>query len=240
MVSSIDGRVMVCVPKGEFLMGSTEDDPDSSVDERPQRTVYLDTFWIDQTEVTNASYRQCVEAGDCSAPDNRHYDDPAYSEHPVAGVQWDQAEAYCRWAGKSLCTEAQWEKAARGTDGRTYPWGEGIDCYRANYFGCMDGTTAVGSYSSGASPYGVYDMAGNVWEWVADWYFEYYYANSPQRNPQGPSSGEYRVVRGGSWFDYVKKLRAASRYTFDRDRRYHLIGFRCCSMTPQSCTGSDQ
>jgi formylglycine-generating enzyme required for sulfatase activity len=197
-VNPIDGAEMVYVPAGEFVMGS-----DRSKTEQPVHTVYLDAFWIDRTEVTNAGYRKCVEVGTCSQPrDTGWYNDPNRAEHPVVWVDWYQAKTYCEWAGKRLPTEAEWEKAARGTDGRTFPWGEGIDCDHAHYSGCpwtFGETAPVGSKPAGASPYGALDMTGNVWEWVADWYDPDYYSQSPDRNPPGPASGETRVLRGCSW-----------------------------------------
>jgi formylglycine-generating enzyme required for sulfatase activity/predicted Ser/Thr protein kinase len=215
---------MVYVPAGEFIMGSDEGDSD----EQPVHTVYLDAFYIDRTEVTNAQYRACVEAGACDALRyTTYYDNADYAQHPVVYVNCDDAEAYCRWAGKRLPTEAEWEKAARGTDGRTYPWGEGIDCDHAQYDECDGETVPVGSKPKGASPYGALDMAGNVLEWVADWYDSGYYSQSPARNPPGPDSGEYRVLRGGSW--YYSQRHAACTF---RDRNYSRrrnfnVGFRC-------------
>jgi len=215
---------MVYVPAGEFIMGSDEGDSD----EQPVHTVYLDAFYIDKTEVTNAQYRKCVEAGACDAPsDTIYYDDGNYAQRPVVFVNWYQADDYCRWAGKRLPSEAEWEKAARGTDGRTYPWGEGIDCDHAQYYGCGGGTVPVGSRPKGASPYGVLDMAGNVWEWVADWYGKDYYSRSPGRNPSGSDSGEYRVLRGGSWSSEAYVVRSAYRHWNDPGSRGSGVGFRC-------------
>jgi hypothetical protein len=197
---------MVLVPAGEFLMGSTLAD-----NQKPEHTVYVDAFYLDQYEVTWKQYQEfkllsrlTVSAGSGSG-DN----------YPVVNVNWNDATAYCGWLGKRLPTEAEWEKAARGSGGRTYPWGnEAVDAggiYRANYNTSSDGysnVAPVGSFPAGVSPFGVYDMAGNVWEWVADWYDESYYSRSPGQNPKGPDSGSSRSFRGGSWHDGPSYLAA--------------------------------
>jgi len=214
---------MLYVPAGEFTMGS-----DRNSNEQPVHTVYLDAFYIDKTEVTNAQYRKCVEAGGCDTPvKTTYYDNADYAQHPVVYVSWNDADAYCQWAGKRLPTEAEWEKAARGTDGRTYPWGEGIDCDHAQYGGCGGGTVPVGSKPKGASPYGALDMAGNVWEWVADWYDSGYYSQSPRRNPPGPDSGGGRVLRGGSLHGNQRFTRCAYRVGGNPGYWYFYVGFRC-------------
>ena len=220
----IDRTPYVHVPAGEFEMGSTTGDND----EQPVHRVYLDEYWIGQTEVTNAQYALCVSAGGCTAPSNSRWQDSDYRDHPVTHVDWNQARAYCAWAGVRLPTEAEWEKAARGTDGRIYPWGNSAPDDRfANYGNIIDGTTPVGNYPEGASPYGALDMAGNVWEWVNDWYDSDYYSQSPSENPQGPATGESRVLRGGSWDNYDSFVRSAFRFKYvpvDWGRYY---GFRC-------------
>lgn len=234
MISDEDGMTLVYVPAGEFEMGSEAEG--SGIDERPAHEVYLDAFWIDETEVTNDQYRLCVEAGACGTPfDPIYYDDENYGAHPVVYVDWYNADDYCSWAGRRLPTEAEWEKAARGNDGRTYPWGEGLDCSKANHWGCTDpeSTTPVGQFSSGASPYGVLDMAGNVWEWVADWYNKDYYSLLIDRNPKGPEtddagSGEDKVLRGGSCGRLGGYCVSSDRFHIDITYHYGKdIGFRC-------------
>jgi formylglycine-generating enzyme required for sulfatase activity len=235
LVTTPDGATWVYVPAGEFLMGSADGDAEAEPDERPQHTVYLDAFWIMQTEVTNAMYAVCVEAGACAAPPNvesstqsGYYGEPQFADYPVINVSWADASKYCEWAGGRLPTEAEWEKAARGTDGRIYPWGDDPpDAQRSNFGKHVGDTTLVGLYLSGASPYGALDMAGNVWEWTSDWYAEVSYANSPAQNPTGPSGGDLRVRRGGSWKADAINVRTADRYGFDPDNRRDVLGFRC-------------
>ena len=196
-ISPLDGAAMVYVPVGDFTMGLVEGDSDARDEELPQHTVTLDAFWIDRTEVTNAQYEKCVTAGACDAPEktksntrDSYYGNSLYDDYPVIYVTWYDAEDYCEWAGKRLPREAEWEKASRGTDGGEYPWGNGSPSATLANYGANEGdTTEVGSYAGGASPYGPLDMAGNVWEWVADWYDGDYYSSSPDRNPTGPSSG---------------------------------------------------
>jgi formylglycine-generating enzyme required for sulfatase activity len=223
----------ILIPAGEFVMGSP--DGEGNDDERPQHTVYLDAYYIDKYEVTTARYQACVDAGACdalqessSATRESYFGNPEYADYPVINVTWYQAEAFCTWEGRRLPTEAEWEKAARGTDGRTYPWGnEAPDAGLLNYDGNVGDTTPVGSYPSGASPYGVMDMAGNVWEWVNDWYGEDYYRQSPRDNPPGPATGAYRVLRGGSWYCDDDSVRSACRGLYSPVSWSYSLGFRC-------------
>jgi len=218
---------MVLIPAGEFTMGSTT----GASDEKPSHTVYLDAYAIDRYEVTNEQYRQCVESETCQPPRNtKYYDVPEYGRHPVVYLNWYRALAYCTWAGKRLPTEAEWEKAARGTDGRAYPWGNEWDSSKANVVGDtdgFDGTAPVGSFDVGRSPYGAYDMAGNVWEWVNDWYDAGYYRHSPKRNPDGPTQGKFKLLRGGSWRYTPKFARAAERLKHNPKHLHDNRGFRC-------------
>ena len=224
--SPADGKEMVYVPAGGFLMGSADGDKDSSADEKPQHRVYLDAFWIDKTEVTVAEYRRFCEATGREMP-------PApswgwHDDHPVSEVTWDDAAAYATWVGKRLPTEAEWEKAARGTDGRPYPWGNEWGPGKCANQVNSDTTQPVGSYPAGASPYGALDMAGNVEEWCADWYGESYYRFAPARNSAGPPSGEYRLLRGGSWLNALPRyFRGANRNYGVPDIRGNYYGFRC-------------
>jgi formylglycine-generating enzyme required for sulfatase activity len=225
----------ILIPAGSFPMGCSSNDNQCSNDERPQHTVTLDAYYIDQYEVTNARYQGCVDSEACSPPNDvspftqeLYYGNAAYADYPVVNVTWYQAEAFCTWAGKRLPTEAEWEKAARGTDGRTFPWREqASDSTLLNYKGNEDKPTPVGSYPAGASPYGVLDMAGNVGEWTADWYDGGYYSVSPEINPPGPSAGEFRVLRGGSWGGYDGNVRSASRVNYYPDIWGYDVGFRC-------------
>jgi len=230
-----DGAEMILIPEGEFIMGSPEGEGD--YDERPQHTVFLDAFYIDKYEVTNAQYKQFMDATGHEAP--AYWDDERFNQpnQPVVGVIWHDAVAYAKWAGKRIPTEAEWEKAARGTDGRIYPWGNEWDNSKCNSDVGNDGyqyTAPVGSFLAGASPYGVMDMAGNVWEWVADRYGDNYYSQSPQQNPKGPDSGSMRVLRGGSWVSTLQTpLRCAVRLGNFPGPRGNLFGFRCAQdVTP--------
>ncbi len=225
MKNEKDGATLLYVPGGQFLMGSN--DYQTNYD-APQHSVTLDAFWIDQTEVTNKQYAMCVSDGECTPPSSTksptrssYYGNPEFDDYPVIYVDWDQANTYCAWAGLALPTEAQWEKAARGTDGRIYPWGNTEPSSDLlNYNSKLGDTTKVGSYELGKSFYSAYDMAGNVWEWTNDWYDENYYQKSPSLNPLGPKnpsgsviqSNYARVLRGGSWFFEEGSLRSIFRY----------------------------
>jgi formylglycine-generating enzyme required for sulfatase activity len=232
----IDNMVMVYVPAGDFLMGSEAEEAFS--DEKPEHMVYLRDYWIYQTEVTNQQYRQCIQAGACRG-ELENYPDDTYPANNI--FRW-MALSYCEWAGGRLPTEAEWEKAARGMDGRRYPWGdEPVTGDRANFcdVNCEEegadksidddyGHTApVGSYPAGASPYGALDMAGNVWEWVSDGYDPEYYSDSPYRNPKGPKNYTYDSMRGGSWADTARTLRVTNRGRNFAGMLFDNLGFRC-------------
>jgi formylglycine-generating enzyme required for sulfatase activity len=219
---------MRLVPAGEFIMGNDLGESN----QRPAHRVYLDAYYIDTYEVTNAAYRACVEAGKCLAPTNSlRYSSPKYDQHPVVFITWSLAESFCEWRLARLPTEAEWEKAARGTDARTYPWGEKIDHTYANYDLNVGDTTVVGSYLPGVSPYGLYDMAGNVWEWVADWYGGNYYrsysADGWISNPIGPRDESFRGLRGGAWDSKAYFVGSAYRSWYDPLYDTEKIGFRC-------------
>lgn len=231
-ISPVDGMEMVAVPAGDFLMGSDN----TEADEAPQHEVYLDGFWMDETEVTNAMYEKCVTGGGCTAPyktssllNEAYYGNPKFADSPALWISWDQAMSYCQWAGRKLPTEAEWEKAARGKDGQTYPWGEEAPTGSlANFYekGLQD-VEPVGKNPAGASPYGALDMAGNVWEWVTDWYSETYYASSPAENPQGPESGRLHIIRGGDFNDGSYYIRASVRGQNASVNPWSDFGFRC-------------
>ncbi len=227
-VRAADGMEMVRIPAGEFLMG---DDASAFAPEKPGHVVYLDEYWVDRTEVTNAQFRACVEAGVCPEPGLWWNEELNGDDQPVL-VPWESANTYCEWVGARLPTEAEWEKSVRGTDGRTWPWGNEFES-RANLSGNEDGyggTAPVGSFPGDVSPYGLLDAAGNAAEWVSDWFDPEYYAHSPAKNPTGPAGGEQRVHRapaanGGGG---PEKSRCVARYAADATWDY---GFRCVSAT---------
>jgi sulfatase modifying factor 1 len=241
LAQALDGH-MVHVPAGEFIMGNEAGNPD----ERPQRRVYLDAFEIDKYEVTNVQYRRFIRATGREAPQSwpgryvqftdskisLDWQDGTYptgqATYPAVMVNKEDAAAYCAWAGKRLPSEAEWEKAARGTDGRVYPWGNTWDTGKANTSETGIGhPQPVGSYPAGASPYGALDMVGNVWEWVADWYGRDYYSQAPERNPPGPLVGWGSVQRGGSWHSLRQHVSTTFRNMTHCYAPNYRVGFRC-------------
>jgi formylglycine-generating enzyme required for sulfatase activity len=251
-VSSVDGMPSVYIPDGTFRMGAM--DPEEESDEVPAHSVTVKAFWMDKLEVTNAMYLICVQAGGCEPPsifksDTRdsYFNNPEFNDFPVVYVTWIEADTYCKWAGRRLPTEAEWERAARGDDLRTYPWGDDRpDNSRGNINFYVGDTTRVGSYPAGASPFGVLDMSGNAAEWVSDYYDSDYYSQGVSMNPTGPGArSNYfnRVVRGGSFQDSFQDIRVAARSNIrgsnpgaedplSDDYRGEVspkIGFRCAS-----------
>ncbi|MEI7832698.1 MAG: SUMF1/EgtB/PvdO family nonheme iron enzyme [bacterium] len=242
ITNPIDGAEMVLVPAGECLIGTSEEDfsaflrhnsqlkREDFAAEMPQHKVLLDSYYIYKNEVTVAQYRKFCAATGYAMPT-----EPAWKwqdNQPIVNVSWDDAKAYASWAGASLPTEAQWEKAARGIDGNVYPWGYAWDVGKARCstvaFNDAQQPAAVGSYPAGTSPYGCMDMAGNVWEWCDDLYAADYYRNSPAANPTGPTKGSTRVLRGGSWGDYnSSNFRSSFRPSREPSSRYNDCGFRC-------------
>jgi formylglycine-generating enzyme required for sulfatase activity len=227
-----DDAPMAAIPAGEFWMGL--DGMAALEDERPRHKVWLEAFQVDLHEVTVARYARFLAA--------THREPPAYWEtvhqaghgdRPVIGVDWEDAQAYCQWAGKRLPTEAEWEKAARGTDERLYPWGSQKPTPEfANHalgarFSYDQVLRPVGSYEKGKSPYGLFDMGGNVWEWTQDWYEGNYYEKSPAKNPTGPEQGQFKVLRGGSWSDLAKYMLTYGRFKLPPATRNSYTGFRC-------------
>jgi serine/threonine-protein kinase len=221
---------LVYVPEGKFKMGTNN----GNRDEKPVHSVYLNAFWIDQTEVTNAMYAKCVQAGKCTQPGSAgsytresYYGNPEFDDYPVIYVSWKDANAYCAWAGRRLPTEAEWEKAARGTDARTYPWGdEELNSKLLNYNGDVGDTTEVGKYPDGASMYGAMDMAGNVWEWVGSFYQSYPYDANDGREDMSAGNGRI-VIRGGAWGDSDVYLYSAYRDWLSPTDTGYYLGFRC-------------
>jgi formylglycine-generating enzyme required for sulfatase activity len=230
--STVDGMVSLFIPAGDFLMGDEPPREGIQRDNQPEHVVYVNAYWINRTQVTNAMYAACVNSGACQLPIrqeiNPHYYDPAFANHPAVYVNWYLAEAYCVWTGGHLPTEAQWEHAAAGYGRRLYAWGEqdpSPDLVTDSNF--FDTTTEVGSHPAGASPYGVLDMGGNVREWVADWYAGGYFSVSPYDDPRGPDGGELKVLKGASWHDPDRYSRTTSRYKHDPNSAGNNRGFRC-------------
>jgi formylglycine-generating enzyme required for sulfatase activity len=225
-----DGREMVLIPEGPFTMGGKEGDPD----EAPEHQVYLSAYWIDKKEVTQVEYDRFVRMTKRGKPFIPVFEDDQSKllkpELPAIGMSWADAEAYCKWADKRLPTEAEWEKAGRGEDRRRYPWGDDFGSGHANVDGDEDGFKYLappGSFESGRSPYGLYDMTGNVAEWVADTYGEHYYQKTSYRDPQGPEEGQHKVIRGGSWRETPYKARLSQRFQAKMWRTDSTIGIRC-------------
>jgi formylglycine-generating enzyme len=237
-----DGAPMILVPAGSFPMGVPKGDRDGGRDEYPRHEVMLDNYYIDTYEVTHGRYAEFVKATGHRTPENPKYPkrtlwsdhlSDSLSERPVINVDWQDADAYCRWAGKRLPTEAEWEKAARGTDDRRFPWGNVEPTHKhLNFNQQWQGEKTlmpVGSYEAGKSPFGAYDMAGNVWEWVADWYDPLYYEKSPMVNPKGPDSGTYKVLRSSGWSVETPLVRLFTRVKSDPTNRNDSTGFRCAA-----------
>jgi formylglycine-generating enzyme required for sulfatase activity len=225
--SSGTHNTLIAIPAGSFFMGcNTKVDTDCRADEKPGHSVTLAAFAIDKTEVTQDEYAACINAGACGAPACQW--DCARRDFPASCVTWAQAKEYCAWVGLRLPTEAEWEKAARGTDGRKYPWGnQEPDCTLANMAGCGDQPQPVGSYPTGASPYGLLDMAGNMVEMVADWYDANYYPTAPATDPTGPDAGTRYTGRGGGFRSEPLWQRASSRDWYDTFDTGLPLGFRC-------------
>lgn len=230
--SAVADTPMAEIPEGLFMMGF--DGTQALEDERPKHQVWLPAFSMDMHEVTTMQYGAFLTTTTRPAPWQWNSVDLAqHGDRPVIGVHWPDAEAYCRWKGKRLPTEAEWEKAARGTDGRLYPWGNQVPTDAlANFalgarFSYSQVLMPVQSYEQGKSPYGLYQMAGNVWEWVQDWYAANFYETSPDRNPSGPEQGQFKVLRGGSWSDLPKYLLTYGRFKLPPETRNSYTGFRC-------------
>lgn len=225
----VDGSVLIAVPAGKFIMGNNGTD-------NPIREITLSDFWIYRSPVTNAQYARCVEAGQCVLPDlkkNQIYADPLRANDPVVGVNYEQAGSYCKWVNGRLPTEAEWEKTARGPDGNIYPWGDAApSCDLMNFATCVNQTTDVTRYPQGQSYYGAFDMAGNVFEWVADWYQPTYYAEAPEGDPLGPDIGVKRSVRSSGFLSPAYFAESARRSAGNPGEQRNDLGFRCVIEDP--------
>ena len=227
---------MVLVPAGEFTMGSDKGDDD----EGPVHRAFLDSYYLDKFEVTNGRFAKFVEAIQSEPPWGfADKETPLlHAERPVRWVNWMDAMGYCLWAGKRLPTEAEWEKAARGIDGRTYPWGNDPPTPSHAVFGLKEGgadtVSPIGNRDKGKSPYGVHDLAGNLYEWVTDWYDEQFYTKNPAINPRGPSEGAAKVQRGGSYINNPYRLRSTFRTKGDPTEHDPNVGFRCAQDVPKT------
>lgn len=225
-----DGREMILIPEGIFTRGSST----GGFDEKPEQEIYLDAFYVDKYEVTVDAYNKFRRAANYAEPEVPFFQGDhkilKVPNHPVVGVSWVDAVNYCKWAGKRLLTEAEWEKAARGTHGLIYPWGNELLDKRVNMSGKGDGfeyLAPVGSFPMGRSVYGVHDMAGNVSEWVEDLYDQFYYKEAQMMNPKGPENKKNRVFRGGSWDARRVDIRTSKRFAATPGRRDSIVGFRC-------------
>ncbi len=241
-----DTAPLVLIPAGSFPMGVPKGDRDGGRDEYPRHDVWVDAFYIDKFEVTNGRYLEFVKATGHRIPENPSKPErtlwkgtqisEAVAERPVINVDWHDAAAYCSWAEKRLPTEAEWEKAAKGTEDRRFPWGNVEPTNKhLNFNQRWRGEKTlmpVGSYEAGKSPYGVHDTAGNVYEWVADWYDPAYYEKSPAKNPKGPDTGTYRVLRGSGWAVETPLVRIFTRIKSDPMNRNDSTGFRCAIDAP--------
>ena len=231
--SDAAGYQMVAIPAGSFMMGcNAVVDTQCEADESPYHSVQLSGFSIDKTEVTQAAFQKCVANGICVAPDNSvtgcNWDPQTRADFPVVCVSFVQATAYCESSSRRLPTEAEWERAARGTEGRVYPWGNELPtCERAQSSECGTDVVRVASLASGATPDGIVDMAGNAAEWVSDWYDAAYYQSSPSQDPSGPATGVGRVIRGGSFFYDATYVRASNRGAQEPAAPRFSLGFRC-------------
>ncbi len=223
-----DGAPMVLIPVGEFTMGSDKGDDD----EEPVHKVFIDSFYLDKFEVTNGRFAKFVEAIQSEPPWGfADKETPVLrQDQPVRWVNWMEAMGYCLWAGKRLPTEAEWEKAARGSDGRAYPWGNDPPTPAHAVFGLKEGSdtvSAIGNRDKGKSPFGVHDLAGNLYEWTTDWYDEQFYSKNPAINPRGPVEGTAKVQRGGSYINGAYRLRSSFRTKGDPTEHDPNVGFRC-------------